>query len=84
MIPTRVEFEFADGMIVTFRPSRSKWISWSARVTTAEDRAAKRPGALFTNGFLQPTLIKAQRLLERMAAGERGTATDAVPPRNAG
>ena len=65
----RVEFTFSDGTVVTFQPSKTQWVSWSARVVTRQDRREKRvSGSFFTNDHLQPTLLHAQRLTKR--AGE--------------
>ena len=71
----RVEFEFAGGTLVTFQRSSERWISWTARVSTAAERLqfrrekrAGRPGIRFYDEFLQPTLIHAQRLIKRAAA----------------
>ena len=74
----RVEFEFVGGTLVTFQRSRERWLSWTARVSTSEERARFRrekrvaiPGTVFRDDCLQPSLIHAQRLVKRAAEQQR-------------
>ena len=60
-----VTFEFADGLVVKFQRSPQRWLSWIANVRSEPDRKRGRLGEAFSDDFLQPTLIHAQRLIQR-------------------